>query len=123
MREGREAVHTTIAIRASVTRKAVRYYLSIRSLVLIPRRWQREASTFLLTQEVVIEKVGIQQGLQDSAKVHEPVIGKALFRLRSIDPIENVESSVRAHEENEIPRQVFHFPVSLQDNELWQDCD
>mmetsp|Transcript_7940 Transcript_7940/g.22868 ORF Transcript_7940/g.22868 Transcript_7940/m.22868 type:complete len:202 (+) Transcript_7940:273-878(+) len=45
------------------------------------------------------------------------------FRIRSVNPIKDVQSSVCAHEENVIPGQILNFLVSLQDDQLRQDGD
>jgi hypothetical protein len=44
------------------------------------------------------------------------------FDVRTVNPIDNVKSSIGAHKEYIVPRQVLHLTVTLQDNELWQDC-
>ena len=74
-----------------------------------------------LPLEIVIEKVSVQQCLQDSTKVHDPVMLVVLLGMGTIDPVEDVERPVRTHEEDVVPRQVLDFAVPLQNNQLGQD--
>ena len=74
-----------------------------------------------LPLEIVIEKVSVQQCLQDSTKVHDPVMLVVLLGMGTIDPVEDVERPVCTHEEDVVPRQVLDFAVPLQNNQLGQD--
>ena len=57
--------------------------------------------------------------MKDSAKVDDPMVLVAAFGMCSVNPVDNVQSSVGSHEKDIIPRQVFHLAISLQNNELW----
>jgi len=45
------------------------------------------------------------------------------FVISSVDPIDNVQCSVRAHEKYVITGEIFDFTVTLQHNQLRQDCN
>jgi len=49
-----------------------------------------------------------------------PVI---LFRVRSVNPVKNVQSSVGSHEKDIISGKVLDFTVALQNDQLRHDCD
>jgi hypothetical protein len=39
----------------------------------------------------------------------------------SIDPIDNIKSAIRAHEEDIVPGEILDLTIALQHNELWQN--
>ncbi len=43
------------------------------------------------------------------------------FGMSTVNPVENVQSSISTHEEDVVSRQVLHFTVTLQDNKLGQN--
>mmetsp|Transcript_18755 Transcript_18755/g.52166 ORF Transcript_18755/g.52166 Transcript_18755/m.52166 type:complete len:222 (-) Transcript_18755:294-959(-) len=85
--------------------------------------WQLESVAPGLGLDVVVEEVGIQKRLEDAAEVDHPVVLVSLFRVRSVDPIEDVERSVGSHEEDVVSREVLHLLVALQNDELREDGD
>ena len=90
---------------------------------LLPSGWQGELSSLRSAQEVVVEEVRVQQGLQDAAEVHDPVVNVILFRVCPVDPVEDVQGPVRAHEKDVVAGQIFHLAVALQHDELRQYGD
>lgn len=43
------------------------------------------------------------------------------LRVCTVDPIQNVQCTISAHEENVVSRQVLYFTVTLQDDQLRQN--
>ena len=60
--------------------------------------------------------------MNDATNVHHPVVLIVRFVVRSIHPIDNVQSPIGAQQEHVVTGQVFDFTISLQDNELRDDC-
>lgn len=117
-------VSTYVVLRTIQRRHTVCLYppLSFSLFLLVPgRRWQCELPPGLFTLEVVIEKVHVQQRLQDTTNVYHPVMFVPVFKVGSIDPIEDVQGTVGTHKEDVISGQVFHLPITLQHHELGED--
>jgi hypothetical protein len=45
------------------------------------------------------------------------------FIVGTINPIQNVEGTVGTHEENVVSGEILNLAITLQDNQLWEDCD
>jgi len=85
-------------------------------LHILPLTGKFELASSLLCQEIVIEKVGIKECLQDATKVHDPVMLVSLLRMSAVDPIQDIQKAVGTHEKNVVPGQILYFSVTLQDN-------
>ena len=91
------------------------------ALFLTGRR-KTEPSPTALTHEVIIEEVGIEQSLDDTTKVNNPMMTISRLVISPKDPIHNVKSTIRPHEEDVISSQVLHFTETLKDNQLRENC-
>lgn len=80
---------------------------------LLGRRRQRELSAGFFTFDVVVKEVRVQECLQDTAKVNDPVVLVIWFRMCPVYPIQDIQRSVCSHEKDIVPRQVFDFAVAL----------
>ena len=45
------------------------------------------------------------------------------FVMRTVNPIEDIQGTVRSHEKDVIAGKILHFPVTLQDNQLRQNTN
>jgi len=43
------------------------------------------------------------------------------FVIGAVDPVENVEESIGAEEEDIMASQIFNFPIALKNKELWNN--
>ena len=70
-----------------------------------------------------VEEVQVQDGLDDATRVHHPVVGVEGLVVRPPDPVEDVQESIHAKEEDELTGDVLHLSEPLQQDELGQDGD
>lgn len=81
----------------------------------------RNSESIIIPEDEVVEEVYIQAGLNNAADVHDPVVLVEGLVVRSVHPIEDVEGAVEAEQEHVMARQVLHFSVALQRDQLRHD--
>ncbi len=74
-----------------------------------------------LPLDVVVKEVSVEQSLDHPADVNYPVVPVILFCIGTVDPVEDVQSTVGTHEKDVISSQVFDLSVALENNQLRQN--
>lgn len=70
---------------------------------------------------IIVKEINIEQGLNDTASVNNPVVLVVGLVVGAIDPIEDVEEPIGAQQKHVMPCQVLYFSVSLQRDQLGND--
>lgn len=79
---------------------------------------QGELPSLVLAEEVVVEEIYIQTGLDEAADVHDPVVLIVRLVVRAVDPVREVQRSVDAEEEDVVAREILDLSIALQKEEL-----
>jgi hypothetical protein len=77
---------------------------------------QAEPPPFALAHDIVIEKVHIKQGLQNSTKVHDIVMAVSSLVICPVNPVHNVKGAIQPHKEDVIASQVLYITITLKYN-------
>tara|TARA_B110000971_G_C19940326_1_gene468422 strand:- start:759 stop:1115 length:357 start_codon:yes stop_codon:yes gene_type:complete len=84
---------------------------------------QGELATFGLGNDVVIEKVRVEESLENTTRIHHPVVYVIFFVIAAPHPVHDVEGSVSSQEEYVVASQVLHLSVTLQHHKLGQNTN
>ena len=73
-----------------------------------------------LPDGIVVEKVGVEDGLDDSRNPNEPV-DVVVVVVQTVDPVENVKHTVETEGDDVVSSECLHFLCSLHQKQLGQN--
>mmetsp|Transcript_19461 Transcript_19461/g.43370 ORF Transcript_19461/g.43370 Transcript_19461/m.43370 type:complete len:213 (+) Transcript_19461:1594-2232(+) len=88
---------------------------------LVLLRGQREFSTGVLADEVVVEEVDVETGLDEAAPVDDPVVLVVDLVVGPVHPVDYVERPVYAQQEHIVRCEVLDLAIPLQHYQLRHD--